>query len=332
MDKDHTIVRHLQSVCPSIIPTCTCTTTCTTLIPTYPSLILPVQKSFLPIQHSFLPVHQSFVLVNQSPTSESINHSYLSINHSYLSNTHSYLSNTHSYLSINHPTSVSINHPTCPTLMSINHSYLSINHPTSPTLIPTCPSITLPVHQSIIPTCPSIMYEIIIMESVLESGNLSGSFVVSMSKARTTGSCQEKKWNRLHNWSWIRAMTEKSWLRNHGTQSSFTDAKITSWKPSISEIWPTVHVLTSSTRSSISTCCKITTITTICLPPTSLLVTAETSHSLPSTWPSTSPDAAQLVFQQAGDCRGSGKWGKKVVICWQHSVIIVAIHTGGTIS
>ena len=195
--------------------------------------------------------------------------------------------------------------------MSINHSYLSINHPTSPTLIPTCPSITLPVHQSIIPTCPSIMYEIIIMESVLESGNLSGSFVVSMSKARTTGSCQEKKWNRLHNWSWIRAMTEKSWLRNHGTQSSFTDAKITSWKPSISEIWPTVHVLTSSTRSSISTCCKITTITTICLPPTSLLVTAETSHSLPSTWPSTSPDAAQLVFQQAGDCRGSGEWGKK---------------------
>ena len=37
-------------------------------------------------------------------------------------------------------------------------------------------------------TCPSIMYEIIIIESLAESGNFSGSLVVSISKARTTGS------------------------------------------------------------------------------------------------------------------------------------------------
>lgn len=33
------------------------------------------------------------------------------------------------------------------------------------------------------------MYEIIIMESVAGSGNFNGSLVVSISKARTTGSC-----------------------------------------------------------------------------------------------------------------------------------------------
>jgi len=37
-------------------------------------------------------------------------------------------------------------------------------------------------------TCPSTMYDIIIIESVAASGNFSGSFVVSISKARTTGS------------------------------------------------------------------------------------------------------------------------------------------------
>ena len=41
-------------------------------------------------------------------------------------------------------------------------------------------------------TWPSIMYEIIIMESVLESGNLSGSLVVSMSNASTTGSWRDR--------------------------------------------------------------------------------------------------------------------------------------------
>jgi hypothetical protein len=39
-------------------------------------------------------------------------------------------------------------------------------------------------------TCASIMYEIIIIESIATSGNLSGSFVVSISKASTTGSAR----------------------------------------------------------------------------------------------------------------------------------------------
>lgn len=39
-------------------------------------------------------------------------------------------------------------------------------------------------------TCPSIMYDIIITWSVWASGNFSGSLVVSMSKANTTGSCK----------------------------------------------------------------------------------------------------------------------------------------------
>ena len=41
--------------------------------------------------------------------------------------------------------------------------------------------------------CPSIMYDIIIMASREGSGNLRGSFVVSMSNARTTGSCDKRE-------------------------------------------------------------------------------------------------------------------------------------------
>ena len=43
-------------------------------------------------------------------------------------------------------------------------------------------------------TCPSIMYEIIMMLSVAESGNLRGSFVVSISYASTTGSGRSGSW------------------------------------------------------------------------------------------------------------------------------------------
>ena len=37
-------------------------------------------------------------------------------------------------------------------------------------------------------TCPSIIYDIIIIESIAESGNFNGNFVVSISNAITTGS------------------------------------------------------------------------------------------------------------------------------------------------
>ena len=73
------------------------------------------------------------------------------------------------------------------------------------------------------PTCPSIMYDIIMMESELESGNLRGSLVVSMSNASTTGSWNgEWEWemgNGNGEWEWEMGMGngngEWEWKKSH---------------------------------------------------------------------------------------------------------------------
>ena len=53
---------------------------------------------------------------------------------------------------------------------------------------------------NIIFTCPSIIYDIIIIESMAESGNFSGNFVVSMSNAHTTASLEDETSQTVLQW------------------------------------------------------------------------------------------------------------------------------------